>query len=365
VATIEQRKLDHLEIASSAAGQTTRSAGFEDVHLVPASLPELALDEVDLTTPLLGCRLSAPVMVAGMTGGHPAAREINGVLGEVAGALGIAVGVGSQRAALVRPELADTYSVMRERGPGAFIVANVGVAQLVEQPGSAVLGSAELERAVEMVGAQALALHINIVEEMVQTEGDRNAGGLLRAIERATGACSVPVIAKETGAGLVGESGAALVRAGVAALDVGGAGGTSFALVEAARAERAGDRRGARLGRAFGGWGVPTTCAILENRSHGVAVIATGGVRSGLDVVKALSLGADVVAVGKPAIQAALDGPDALAEWLTALIEEVRVALLLCGCRTPAELRNRPPVVTGFTREWAVQRRLSRGWVPW
>jgi isopentenyl-diphosphate delta-isomerase len=212
-----------------------------------------------------------------------------------------------------------------------------------------------------MVDAQALAIHLNVVEEMAQLEGDRRFGGVLDAVGSAADGLAVPVIAKETGSGMVAETGDALASAGVAALDVGGSGGTDFARVEAVRAERAGDARGARLGETFAGWGLSTAASILETRDCGPVLIATGGVRNGLDAAKALALGADLVGIGRAALAPAREGADAVVAELELMIEELRVACLLCGVVRPEELRARPPVLTGATLDWARERRVGGG----
>jgi len=358
VSDIERRKLQHLQIATSARAQGAAGAGWDDVHLVPLAVPELDAGDVDLTTRFLGAELRAPLLITGMTGGHEAARVVNARLGEAAERLGIAVGVGSQRAALADPSLAPTFAAVRERAPSAFVLANLGAAQLVAQGGTPPLDGGAVRAAVDMVGARALAVHLNVLQEMVQTEGDRAAAGILDAIRDVAAASPVPVMAKEVGAGLSREAATALARAGVAALDVGGAGGTSFALVESIRAEEAGDRRGARLGRTFADWGLPTAVSTLECRTAGLPLVATGGVRTGLDAAKALALGADLVGIGQPAASAAMRGLDQLMEELTLFVEELRLALLLCGARSPAALRALPVVLTGPTREWAEQRDL-------
>jgi len=355
---IERRKREHMELALGKGVQGSRSAGWDDVYLVPASLPELSANDVDTRITFFGHELQAPIVISGMTGGHPAAKEINGTLAEAAQELGLAMGLGSQRAAVVDPSLADTYSIARDKAPSAFLVANIGVSQLVPQGGRPSLTDSQVSETVDMVRAQALAIHLNVLEEMVQTEGDRKSDGYLSGIAEVVRTSPVPVIAKETGCGMDRESATLLSRAGVSALDIGGTGGTSFALVEAKRAEDIGDLRGARLGRAFAEWGIPTVPAVLETRACGLPVIATGGVRSGLDVAKALALGADMVGIARPLLQAARLGIDALIQELSMLIEELRLAMLLSGAATVRDLRRRHPVLTGFSQEWARQRGL-------
>jgi isopentenyl-diphosphate delta-isomerase len=358
VSEIEQRKFQHLQIATSPGAQGS-GAGWDDVRLVPQAVPELDAADVDLTTRFLGAELRAPLVITGMTGGHEAAREVNARLGEAAERLGLAVGVGSQRAALVDPSLAPTFAAVRDRAPSALVLANLGAPQLIAQGATPPLDQAAVKAAIDMVGAQALAVHLNVLQEMVQTEGDRATAGFLHAIGGLVASSPVPVLAKEVGAGLSREAAVALAGTGVAALDVGGAGGTSFALVESIRAEQAGDRRGARLGRTFAGWGLPTAVSILESRAAGLPLVATGGVRTGLDAAKALALGADLVGIGQPAASAALRGVDDVVGELRLFLEELRLTLLLCGARSPAGLRRRQVVLTGPTRDWADQRGLG------
>jgi isopentenyl-diphosphate delta-isomerase len=356
VRQISERKRDHVELALSEASQSGVAPGWDDVALVPAALPGVSPADVDLGTGLLGRRLAAPVVLAGMTGGHPDAAAINAALGAAAQRLGLGVGVGSQRAALVAAELAPTFAAVRHRAPDALVIANVGACQLVAQGDTPPLDRAGIHRLVAMVGADALAVHLNVVQELVQTEGDRSFGALGEAIARLVDTAAVPVVVKETGAGIDGATAAALAAAGVAAIDVGGAGGTTFARIEGARAARAGDRRGARLGRTFADWGIPTAASVLEVRAAGVAVVATGGVRTGLDAARALALGATAVGIGRPAIVAALRGEEALVDELGLFLEELRTALVLCGARRAGELPA--PVLTGRTRDWARQRGL-------
>ena len=361
VARISERKREHLELAASPRSQALVDPGWDDVHLIPSSLPEVSPADVDLGTDLVGHRLAAPLVLVPMTGGHPDAARLNAVLGEVAERLGLAVGVGSQRAALRQPSLAATFAAVREHAPDAVVLANIGACQLVAQGDEAPLRPEDLARVVDMVDADLLTVHLNVVQELIQTEGDRTTGPLAGALADAVAASPVPVLAKETGAGLTTEVAATLVDAGVAGLDVGGAGGTSFARIEAARAAEAGDRRGARLGAVFGDWGVPSASSVLEVRALGVPVVATGGIRHGLDAARALALGATAVGIGRLAITAAMEGVAALEDELGLLLEELRTAHVLCGARTPADLADQRPVLTGFTLEWARQRGVVVG----
>ena len=349
---VQRRKGDHLRVAAAGGVDAPVSPGWDDVHLVHSALPAVSLHAVDTATTLLGRPLRIPLVIAAMTGGHAGARDVNRRLAAAAERHGLAMGVGSQRAALRRPELAPSYAVVREAAPSAFLIANVGAAQLIAQASGDLIDAEGIAAAVAMIGADALAIHLNFLEEMVQTEGDRRADGIREALEAAVAASPVPVIAKETGAGLSREVALELVRLGFSALDVGGAGGTSFAAVEEKRAAERGDRRGARLGRTFRDWGLPTAVSVVGAAAAGLPVIATGGVRTGLDAAKALALGASAVSVGRPLLGAALTGDEVLDEWIDHFVEELRGAVFLCGVRSCVELHGVPRVVRGDTRRW-------------
>jgi len=351
-AAVAARKAEHVELALQPAAQPPGGPGWSEVELAHASLPEVDLDEVDLRTELLGARLRAPLVIAGMTGGHPQAEALNARLGAAAQRHGLAVGVGSQRAALLDASLRTTYAAVRRYAPDAYVIANIGVAQLIPQAAGAALELGDVRRLVEMVTADALAVHLNFLEEVIQPEGDRRARGCAAAIARICEAIPVPVIAKETGGGMTLETAEQLRELGVAALDVGGAGGTSFAAIERLRAERQGDLRGASLGKAFASWGIPTPAAISATAGAGIPVIATGGVRSGLDAAKALTMGAEAVGVARPLLAAAIEGDEAIDSWIGQFLLELRTALFLTGSATPRQLRQRRVVLSGRTRAW-------------
>jgi isopentenyl-diphosphate Delta-isomerase len=349
---VERRKGQHLQIAAAGDVEAPVGPGWRDVHLVHSALPAVSLDEIELSAELLGHTLRVPLVIAAMTGGHPAAREINRRLAAAAERHGLAMGVGSQRAALRRPDLAPTYAVAREAAPTAFLLGNLGAAQLVVQASGDPVDASGIRSAVDMIGADALAIHLNFLEELVQTEGDRGASGLREALRAAIAASPVPVVAKETGAGLSRAVAVELAHLGFSALDVGGAGGTSFAAVEVKRAAERGDVRGVRVGRTFDEWGLPTVVSLVGAAAAGLPVIATGGVRSGLDAAKALALGATAVSVGRPLLAAALAGDAAIDQWIEQFVEELQGAVFLCGVRSCRELRCVPRVVGGETRRW-------------
>jgi isopentenyl-diphosphate Delta-isomerase len=354
---IEARKADHLRLSAAGDVDALGGAGWDDVRLVHEALPEIDLADIDLSVDFLGHRLRAPLVIAGMTGGHTTAHEVNSVLAAAAERHGLAMGVGSQRAALRRPELAYTYAVVRQRSPTALLIANIGAPQLVAQAESPALGLDEVDAAVAMIRADALAVHLNFLQESVQPEGDRQAAGCAVAIAGLVAhlGARTPVIAKETGAGLAQATALQLRDLGVAALDVGGVGGTSFAAVEGLRAEAQGALGSQRLGEILRDWGIPTPVSVVGVQAANLPVIATGGIRTGLDAAKALALGASLVGVARPLLQAALEGDAAVDQWIEQFLLELRTVLFLTGSPTSSALRTKPRVLLGTTQAWLKQ----------
>ena len=350
-AKIAERKAEHITIATDEQVEPRGAPSWADVVLVHNCLPEIDLSEVDLSVEFLGRRLSAPLLISSMTGGHELARSINNVLAEVAERYGLAMGVGSQRAFLKDPALADTYSVVREAAPSAFLISNVGAPQLIQQGREEALSPRQVQRAIDLIHADALAVHLNYLQEMIQPEGDTRARGVLAAIRGLAEALSIPIIAKETGAGMAPAQIRQLREAGVRALDVGGLGGTSFAIVEAQRARLHDRQAKAELGELFAAWGVPTMVAVPLAAEHGLPVIASGGIRSGLDAARALSLGAGLIGVARPLLVVAQQGVEATAAWVERFMEELRTAMFLTGSATVADLRGKV-FLSGRGREW-------------
>ncbi|MDG6939543.1 MAG: type 2 isopentenyl-diphosphate Delta-isomerase [Nitrososphaerota archaeon] len=348
--SIVDRKRDHLEICLkedvNARRQTTM---LEDVHLLHNALPELNIDEIRLDVEFLGHRLKAPLLIDSMTGGTQMSYEINRALATAAEEAGIGIGVGSQRAGLKRPDVAETYSVVRKAAPNAFIFGNVGAAQLVKG-----MGVAEAKKAVEMIDADALAIHANPLQEAVQVGGDPQYSGATEKIRLLAESLDVPVIVKEVGAGISGEVASRLQEAGAKAINVSGVGGTSWSGVESIRARRAKEGRVAGLGEAFWDWGIPTAAALVEvRRSVSVPVIASGGIRGGIDMAKCMALGADVCAMARPFLLAAADGgKEGVLGLVESLTSELRLAMFLTGSRDPSALRRARKVVTGRLGEW-------------
>ena len=349
---VEARKAEHLQVTATQDVNTRAGPGWADVHLLHEALPEVDLDQVDVSTELFGKRLRAPLVLASMTGGHALALEVNRVLARAAERFGLAMGVGSQRAGLRRPELANTYAVVREQAPTALLIGNIGAAQLIDQASGPAFTLDQVRQAASMIRADALAIHLNFLEESVQVEGDRRAAGCAEALRQLIAGLGVPVVAKETGAGLSRDTALRLRDLGVAALDVGGVGGTSFAAIEGLRAAERGDERSRRLGETLRDWGIPTAVAVVAARAARLPIIATGGVRTGHDAAKALALGARLVGVARPLLRAALEGDAAVDAWIEQFLIELRTVLFLTGSRKPDELGRRPLVILGETRAW-------------
>ena len=341
---IAQRKTDHLQIARSGQGAFHRSTLLENVHLIHAALPELAFDEVDLGTTFLEHKLAAPLMVTGMTGGTREGRDLNRILAAAAERIGIAFGLGSQRPMLDRPEVASTYQV-RDVAPGLLILGNLGVVQLARMTTDAI--SAVLDR----VGADALAIHLNAGQELAQPGGDTDFRGGLATIRRVVKELGRPVLVKETGCGISAKVARDLDEAGVAAIDVSGAGGTSWIAIEA---ERAQGPQAAR-GHLFREWGIPTAVSVATVAMSGVRpqLVASGGIRTGLDVARAMALGADLVGLAQPVLVAASNGGiEGASAFLTGVMDGLRTACTLAGVARAADLAKAAKVITGELADW-------------
>jgi isopentenyl-diphosphate Delta-isomerase len=342
-----RRKLDHLRICLEQEVERGFS-GFSDVRLVHEALPEVNLDAIDTRTLFLRHRFASPLFIAAMTGGHPGTREVNARLARAAARFGIGMGVGSQRAALEYPEMEDTFSVVRDEAPDAFIVANLGIVQLRDH------GIEWAERAVRMIDADAIAIHLNFLQEAIQPEGDHDATGCMAALHALCDEFKYPVIIKETGSGISEETARRCFGAGVAAIDTGGWGGTSWAAIEGARAEESPHNNHTRLvslGDEFTDWGIPTVVSLCEAARTGGPVIATGGLRSGVDIAKGIALGAALCGMALPLLRPAMVGEQELFSCIESVHDELRIAMFLTGSRTVADLKCAKTYVTGRTRE--------------
>jgi len=350
---MEKRKDDHIHLAYSDVSQVG-SPWFDEVLLIHNALPELDLADVDLSADFLGAKVSAPFGIGAMTGGTELAGKINAELAKAAEEFGIPMYVGSQRVALQNPSVRWTFEVVKQHAPSVPKVANLGAPQL-----SALSEEKVVEwvvEAVEMIDAYAVAIHLNAAQEVVQPEGEPRFRGVLEKIKLIKRAVGKPVIVKEVGNGISKEVAERLAGV-VDAIDVGGLGGTSFMSIEGARALGAGLELYRRISEVFKTWGIPTAASICEVRSvFGGYVIASGGVRSGLDGARALALGANFFTMSQPLLRAVLDGR--IREEISAVLTELKVAMFLVGARRVSDLAKVPRVYGPRLREWIEQRGL-------
>ncbi len=339
----EGRKAEHIQIClKKDVGFHSKTAMWEDVELVHCALPELNYSEIDLCCNLFGKKLSAPVMIAGMTGGTMEAAKINVALAKAAQKFGIGFGVGSQRPAIENPKLEKTYSV-RDVAPDILLLGNLGLVQFVNG-----FKPEDATRAVEMIDADALCLHLNAAQEAVQGEGNMNFRGTIPAFYELCKLVGFPIVAKETGCGLSAGVARKLVESGASALDVGGAGGTSWVAVEYYRSF--GTKQ--KVAKTFRDWGIPTAASVLACSGLGVPLIATGGVRSGLDAAKAIACGADFVGFALPALKnlESIDG------YIETFLAELKTAMFLVGARDVLHLQSSAKkIISGRLKDWSVQ----------
>lgn len=349
----EERKVDHLEISlkeNVQAGQVT--TGFEDIRFVHKALPEINRKEIDLSVEVFAHEFSAPLIVESMTGGTPKATKINAVIARTVEKLGLGMGVGSQRAALENPEVEATFKVTRKEAPNAFILANIGAPQLARG-----YGVKEAEKVVKMLDADALLIHLNSLQEAIQPEGETDYAGVIEAIGKIAKGLDVPVIVKETGCGIAWTEAKQLETVSVGAIDIAGAGGTSWAAVEYYRAKSELDKFHQRLGETFWDWGIPTAVSLIETTQRvTLPIIASGGLRSGLDVAKAIAVGASLAGTAYPILHSAVKGEKAVEETLRVILEELSTAMFLVGADSIQKLRKAPLIVTGKTAEWLIMR---------
>jgi isopentenyl-diphosphate delta-isomerase len=351
------RKIEHLKMIVSSGVESAESTLLEYVRIVHNPLPELNLDDVDLEIDFCGGRLRAPIVITGMTGGHPDVAWINRELASLAEELGIAMGVGSQRAAIENPGLEETFRVARRAAPNAFLIANLGAPQL-----SLGYGLREIRRAIEMIDADAVAIHLNPGQEAYQDEGDPYFSGVIARIAEAAEAAGVPLIVKEVGTGLSREVVAQLRALGVKCFDVAGLGGTSWIKVEVLRSKA---KRGEPLkpaGPLADHWGNPTALAVIEARdaARDAYIVGSGGVRNGLDAAKVIALGADAAGIALPVARSLLaQGKGAVKRLLESMIYQVRTAVFLAGERRVRGLWRAPVTVWGRLREEAESRGID------
>jgi isopentenyl-diphosphate Delta-isomerase len=333
VTPIGLRKSEHIRINLEEDVQSGLTTGLEQYHFIHRALPEIDLREVDPSVTLFGKHLSAPILISSMTGGTSEASRINQVLATAAQETHIAMGVGSQRIALEHPDLADTFQV-RQVAPDILLFANLGAIQL-----NYGYGIEACQRAIDMINADALVLHFNAIQEAVQNEGETQFAGLLTKVKAVCKALAVPVIAKEVGWGFSKQDIALLAQAGVTAIDVAGAGGTSWSQVEMYRAEKDTQRK---LAAAFSDWGIPTVEAIQNviQVAPGLKIIASGGLRDGVDIAKCVALGAVLGGMAGPFLKTATQSVDVTVKLINLIKEELSICMFATGSRTLDQLRQ-------------------------
>lgn len=347
---IEARKKDHIRISLEKDVSYRKTTWLEWVELPHKAAPEIDPEDITMDTTFLGRRFTHPLIIESMTGGTLEAEKINRNLAEAASIFGVPMGVGSQRAGVVKPETAYTFRVARETGPDVFLIGNIGGSQLVEH------GLEIAVKAVEMIDADALAIHLNPLQEIVQPDGRPRFRGLLTTLRKLRRELQIPIILKEIGAGISREV------AGAAedlydAVDVAGSGGTNWTLIEMLRAGEVEHRDKVALAETFLEWGIPTAAAIMESRVvTRKYLVGSGGLRTGLDVARALALGANMAGMAHPFLEPATKSVDDVLEKLRRISEELRAAMFLTGSRTLEDLKRSPVVVRGPLLEWAVQR---------
>jgi isopentenyl-diphosphate Delta-isomerase len=328
---ISNRKNDHILINLEEDVGSTLATGLEDYQLIHQALPELCLDNIDLSQQLFGKKQLVPLLVSSMTGGTEKAANLNRVLATSAQEVGLAMGLGSQRAALQNTELAESYKV-RKYAPDILLFANLGAVQL-----NYGYGLDECRKVVEMIEADALILHLNPLQEALQPEGDHDFSNLAEKIEGIVEELEVPIIIKEVGWGISTQTAQRLLDAGVAAIDVAGAGGTSWSQVEMHRIE---NPYQAQTAGTFIDWGIPTCQSIqnVRNLSKEIPLFASGGLRNGIDIAKCLALGANMGGIAGTFLKAANESLDVTIQVMRMIVEQTRIAMFACGARTLDEL---------------------------
>jgi isopentenyl-diphosphate Delta-isomerase len=343
--TIKNRKKEGIEIPLKKGAQArTTSTYLEYVRFVHNALPEIDYADIETSCFFMNRRFSAPLIIDSMTGGTPEARKINERLGKLAQEYDIPMGLGSQRAGLKSEELASTYAVARKNAPHAFLIANIGGAQL-----SKGLTVTEVEKIVEMIRADALVIHLNPLQELIQPEGEPRYSGVLDQIAKLVMHLNLPVMVKEVGAGISREVANRLETAGVSAINIAGSGGTSWAGVEKIRADAARNKVKIHLGELFWDWGIPTAISLIETKRvvKKTPIIASGGLRNGLEVAKCVALGADMCAMAYPFLVAAAQSLDSLFDYMNLLLTELKSTMFLLGSKNLEMLKRSRYILTG------------------
>jgi isopentenyl-diphosphate delta-isomerase len=351
---ISNRKYEHLKIATKYPKQDSYT-GFEDVLLVHEALSNFNFSDVDTSIFFIKENISMPLLISSMTGGFKEAEKVNRRLAEAAQKNLIPIGVGSIRAAIEEKKFIKSYSIVREVAPDVPVISNIGIQQLVKG------GVSLAEEAVELINADALAIHLNKLQELIMPEGEPNQSGAVEVLREVIRKLKVKVIIKETGCGISKEVALLASHLKINYVDVGGSGGTNFAVIEGIRAKKIRDVEKLELSKKFSSWGIPTAISVLEAKSvGGIEVIASGGIRNGLEVAKSIVLGSCCAGVARPFLEAAIKGPKFLEKTINRFKNELTATMFLVGARSVEELKTKPYVLTGTVRDWVIQRKLTQ-----
>ncbi|MGC8567015.1 MAG: type 2 isopentenyl-diphosphate Delta-isomerase [Caldisphaera sp.] len=353
----EVRKLEHIEIVLNEDVQSRDSNLLENVRLVHNPLPNNDLNKVDLHKDFCGFELDAPLIITGITGGHIEAEKINESIAKVVNKFNIGMGVGSQRAGIENPSLAHSFSIVRERAPDKFIIGNIGVAQFNKG-----YDIKEVERAIEMIKANAIAIHVNPGQEAYQDEGDVNFSSLINKIEELSEKVSVPIIIKEVGNGLNKEIVSELRSIGIKCFDVAGLGGTNWIKAEMQRSRKKHGYSLKEPGKLADYWGNPTAISVIEARfaSEDAYIIGSGGIRDGLDAAKIISLGADVAGMAFPILKILkINGEEGLEKYIQQILYQIKTSIFLSGGNKVASLWKNNVTIWGRLREELLSRGIN------
>ena len=357
---IKNRKDEHILLTSTENVESNESTWLEHIKFVHNAIPVMNLDDVILSCDFLGKSISAPIIIGAMTGGTELSKKINVSLAKAAEKYKIPMMVGSQRVILKHPETKDTFSVVRENAPSIPLVGNIGIAQVASSE-----NFDYIEELITNIDADALAIHLNVIQEVIQPEGDKIFAGAIKKIQDLKNQYSIPIIIKETGCGISREVVLKLVEIGIDAIDVSGVGGTSWVAVEYYRAKKQKSQSRMDLGKLFWDWGIPTAASIIEvnsvvkNNVSKIKIIGSGGIRSGSDIAKALRIGANYAAIARPFLMASLEGQESVDQFIEKIVNELKITMLLTGSKDINELTKTPVVIESSLKNWIKQRGIE------
>ncbi len=342
---ISLRKVEHIKICLEKNVETESSNGFEDIILIHR-VPNISYDKIDTSIDFFGKKILAPIIISPITGGHELGERINRNLALAAKELNLPLAVGSQRIALINKEYRRSFEIIREISRDIFVIANIGITQLKEFPVE------KIQEAIDMIDANALYIHVNPLQEVLQKEGDKDFSNCLEKIDDLKG-LNVPIIIKEVGNGFCMEDAKIFEEHGVDAIDVAGLGGTNFAIVEYFRNKR-------DIYREFFNWGIKTAVSLIECLvATKLKVIASGGIRNGVEVAKAIALGAYATGIALPILRLAIHSHEDVVKYLKGVIEQLKIAMFLTNSRNIEELRNANLIIKGFVKEWLELRDID------